>query len=232
MRDKRQDNGRSNNSPVGNPQLLVVSQGGPVWISKPLRRARLRGRRPADPRAGEGHPTRRGDRPTGSRCRGGAVDGVPPPGAGARSRRCDGPRPASGEAQAADQLPGLLRLRRTARPRVQCVQCVPELPPQRRTLRMRRLPPDGAVEEGLLPPPAGTRRARTPRAKPPFCTLQLARIWLDHRRRRWPDTADLRLLINKQTALETGPVSGVSVSVRARPPSGHRGETRSTWPPG
>ncbi|MFJ6742973.1 hypothetical protein ACIQOU_29280 [Streptomyces sp. NPDC091279] len=48
-------------------------------------------------------------------------------------------------------------------------------------------------------------------------TLQLALAWLDYRRRRWPDTANLHLLINKQTALETGPISGVSVSA-ARPP--------------
>jgi hypothetical protein len=47
-------------------------------------------------------------------------------------------------------------------------------------------------------------------------TLQLALAWLDHRRRRWPDTANLHLLINKQTALETGPISGVSVSAALR----------------
>ncbi|MFD7054280.1 site-specific integrase [Streptomyces mirabilis] len=51
-------------------------------------------------------------------------------------------------------------------------------------------------------------------------TLQVALVWLEHRRRRWPDTANPHLLINKQTALETGPISGVSVSARfaARPP--------------
>lgn len=47
-------------------------------------------------------------------------------------------------------------------------------------------------------------------------TLQLALAWLDHRRRRWPDTANPHLLINKQTALETGPISGVSVSAALR----------------
>jgi integrase len=47
-------------------------------------------------------------------------------------------------------------------------------------------------------------------------TLQLALAWLDHRRRRWPDTANLHLLINKQTALETGPISGFSVSAALR----------------
>ncbi|GGX24620.1 integrase [Streptomyces noursei] len=47
-------------------------------------------------------------------------------------------------------------------------------------------------------------------------TLQLTLAWLDYRRRRWPDTANLHLLINKQTALETGPVSGVSISAALR----------------
>jgi hypothetical protein len=31
--------------------------------------------------------------------------------------------------------------------------------------------------------------------------------WLAYRRRRWPNTANLHLVINQQTALETGPVS-------------------------
>ncbi|MFJ9847742.1 hypothetical protein ACIRYZ_46495 [Kitasatospora sp. NPDC101155] len=47
-------------------------------------------------------------------------------------------------------------------------------------------------------------------------TLQAALAWLEHRRRRWPDTANPHLLINKQTALETGPISGVSVSAALR----------------
>ncbi|MFJ2778131.1 hypothetical protein [Kitasatospora sp. NPDC087315] len=46
-------------------------------------------------------------------------------------------------------------------------------------------------------------------------TLQAALAWLEHRR-RWPDTANPHLLINKQTALETGPISGVSVSAALR----------------
>ncbi|WP_435647978.1 hypothetical protein [Kitasatospora purpeofusca] len=47
-------------------------------------------------------------------------------------------------------------------------------------------------------------------------TLQAALAWLEHRRRRWPDTANPHLLINKQTALESGPISGVSVSAALR----------------
>ncbi|WP_225102054.1 hypothetical protein [Streptomyces sp. CoH27] len=47
-------------------------------------------------------------------------------------------------------------------------------------------------------------------------TLQLALAWLDYRRQRRPDTAGPHLLINKQTALETGPISGVSVSAALR----------------
>ncbi|MET8181676.1 hypothetical protein [Streptomyces sp. NPDC005336] len=43
-------------------------------------------------------------------------------------------------------------------------------------------------------------------------TLHVAREWLEFRRRRWPDTANPHLLINKITALGTGPVSGVSLS--------------------
>ncbi len=33
--------------------------------------------------------------------------------------------------------------------------------------------------------------------------------WLDYRRSRWPNTANAHLLVNQQTALETGPVSAV-----------------------
>lgn len=47
-------------------------------------------------------------------------------------------------------------------------------------------------------------------------TLQLALAWLDYRRKRWPDTANPHLLINKHTALETGSISGVSVSAALR----------------
>ncbi|MFH8388073.1 hypothetical protein ACH4E7_45625, partial [Kitasatospora sp. NPDC018058] len=48
----------------------------------------------------------------------------------------------------------------------------------------------------------------------PRLALQAALAWLEHRRRRWPDTANPHLLINKQTALETGPISGVSEGIR------------------
>ncbi|MER8236923.1 hypothetical protein [Streptomyces sp. NPDC094049] len=47
-------------------------------------------------------------------------------------------------------------------------------------------------------------------------TLHVAREWLDHRRRRWPDTANPHLLINKFTALGTGPVSAVSLTAPLR----------------
>jgi integrase len=43
-------------------------------------------------------------------------------------------------------------------------------------------------------------------------TLQLATEWLEFRRRRWPDTANPHLLVNKQTALGTGPISKSSVA--------------------
>jgi integrase len=38
-------------------------------------------------------------------------------------------------------------------------------------------------------------------------TRQLLLAWLEHRRRRWPNTANPHLIINMNTALETGPVS-------------------------
>ncbi|MCY0924380.1 MULTISPECIES: hypothetical protein [unclassified Streptomyces] len=47
-------------------------------------------------------------------------------------------------------------------------------------------------------------------------TLRLALAWLEHRRRRWPDTANPHLLINKQTALETGPITGDSAAAALR----------------
>ncbi|MCF3136643.1 hypothetical protein IPZ69_41290 [Streptomyces olivochromogenes] len=47
-------------------------------------------------------------------------------------------------------------------------------------------------------------------------TLQATIAWLEHRQRRWPDTANPHLLINKQTALEAGPISGVSISAALR----------------
>ncbi|QCX82624.1 hypothetical protein C9F11_45320 (plasmid) [Streptomyces sp. YIM 121038] len=43
-------------------------------------------------------------------------------------------------------------------------------------------------------------------------TLQVAREWLEFRRRRWPDTANPHLLINKHTALGTGPIGKSSVA--------------------
>jgi hypothetical protein len=45
------------------------------------------------------------------------------------------------------------------------------------------------------------------RIRPLDLTHQLLRQWLDHRRSRWPNTANPHLLINQQTATETGPVS-------------------------
>ncbi|MFD9816618.1 hypothetical protein [Streptomyces sp. NPDC059080] len=47
-------------------------------------------------------------------------------------------------------------------------------------------------------------------------TLQVAREWLDFRRRRWPDTANPHLLINKITALGTGSISQVSLTAPLR----------------
>ncbi|MDE1674911.1 hypothetical protein [Nocardia gipuzkoensis] len=38
--------------------------------------------------------------------------------------------------------------------------------------------------------------------------------WLDHRRRRWPHTANLHLLVSKDTALQTGPVSPTFLRTR------------------
>ncbi|MEU5540382.1 hypothetical protein [Streptomyces sp. NPDC020362] len=43
-------------------------------------------------------------------------------------------------------------------------------------------------------------------------TLQAARERLESRRRRWPDTANPHLLINKRTALGTGPIGKSSVA--------------------
>ena len=40
--------------------------------------------------------------------------------------------------------------------------------------------------------------------------------WLDYRRTRWPNTANPHLLINQQTAMETGPVSSVSFTQALR----------------
>lgn len=43
-------------------------------------------------------------------------------------------------------------------------------------------------------------------------TRQVILDWLSHRRGRWPDTANHHLIINQQTAMETGPVSKVSLT--------------------
>ena len=47
-------------------------------------------------------------------------------------------------------------------------------------------------------------------------TQQMILDWLSHRRDRWPDTANPHLIINKQTAMETGPVSKVSLTMPFR----------------
>ncbi|WP_413812573.1 hypothetical protein [Streptomyces sp. OE57] len=47
-------------------------------------------------------------------------------------------------------------------------------------------------------------------------TVHVARDGLNVRRRRWPDTANPHLLINKFTALGTGPVSQVSLTTSLR----------------
>ena len=44
-------------------------------------------------------------------------------------------------------------------------------------------------------------------------THQLLLRWLDHRRRRWPDTANQHLLINMTTALRLSPVSASWISL-------------------
>ncbi|MFV5999025.1 hypothetical protein ACNPQM_43780 [Streptomyces sp. NPDC056231] len=47
-------------------------------------------------------------------------------------------------------------------------------------------------------------------------TLQLLLDWLEHRRRRWPNTANLHLLINNQTANTTGRASNHWISTAMR----------------
>ncbi|MFF7601497.1 hypothetical protein [Streptomyces mirabilis] len=59
-------------------------------------------------------------------------------------------------------------------------------------------------------------------------TLQAAPDWLKHRRRRRPTTANPHLLINKHTALETGLISGVSVSARSAARQTHIDEKTPT----
>ena len=55
-------------------------------------------------------------------------------------------------------------------------------------------------------------------------THQILLDWLDYRRTRWPNTANLHLIVNQQTALESGPVSGVWVT-KSTPGTG--GDTRA-----
>ncbi len=40
-------------------------------------------------------------------------------------------------------------------------------------------------------------------------THDTARVWLDYRRTRWPNTANPHLIVSQQSAMETGPVSSV-----------------------
>lgn len=47
-------------------------------------------------------------------------------------------------------------------------------------------------------------------------TRQAIVKWLDYRRHRWPNTANRHLIINAQTAVETGPVSNVSMTAPFR----------------
>ncbi len=47
-------------------------------------------------------------------------------------------------------------------------------------------------------------------------TRQAVVKWLDYRRHRWPNTANRHLIINAQTAVETGPVSKVSMTAPFR----------------
>lgn len=47
-------------------------------------------------------------------------------------------------------------------------------------------------------------------------TRHLALDWLRYRRARWPCTANPHLIINQQTAMETGPISGVSITQALR----------------
>jgi len=47
-------------------------------------------------------------------------------------------------------------------------------------------------------------------------TLQLLRRWLEHRRERWPNTANLHLLVNSKTAMGTGRVSNFWIGTAMR----------------
>ncbi|MEU7206736.1 hypothetical protein [Streptomyces sp. NPDC045470] len=55
----------------------------------------------------------------------------------------------------------------------------------------------------------GRRLTVAGRTHPPDeLTRQVILAWLEHRRRRWPDTANPHLLINQQTAMDTTRVGG------------------------
>ncbi|WP_331745852.1 hypothetical protein [Streptomyces virginiae] len=64
----------------------------------------------------------------------------------------------------------------------------------------------------------GNRRLRIAgRARPlDDLTLKLLLDWLEHRRSRWPNTANLHLLINNQTATKTGRASNHWISTAVR----------------
>ncbi|WP_329098035.1 hypothetical protein [Streptomyces sp. NBC_01439] len=46
--------------------------------------------------------------------------------------------------------------------------------------------------------------------------MKLLLDWLEHRRRRWPNTANLHLLINNQTAMKTSRASNHWISAAMR----------------
>lgn len=54
------------------------------------------------------------------------------------------------------------------------------------------------------------------RVRPLDDTLKLLLDWLEHRRSRWPNTANLHLLINNQTANTTGRASNCWISAPMR----------------
>ncbi|MCX4486378.1 MULTISPECIES: hypothetical protein [Streptomyces] len=54
-------------------------------------------------------------------------------------------------------------------------------------------------------------------------TLKLLTDWLDHRRRRWPNTANLHLLIKNQTANTTGRASNYWISAPVHRAGRHLG---------
>jgi integrase len=93
----------------------------------------------------------------------------------------------------------------------------------------------------------GNRRlAIVGRARPlDDLTRDMLTDWLDYRRARWPQTANPHLIVNQQTAMETGPVGGgwISEAFRGQPVRQNgsawtatltrrlpAARTRSTWP--